>query len=105
MTFIPASSPDSAIVPLCRLLSTTTKITWRELAAATETVASNQFGEALDYGFKQAAGRWQQAVSNPGVFLSRLLLPAAYCLLPASLQLNFLEATRIVSWKGLARTW
>jgi hypothetical protein len=36
-------------------------------------------------------------------FLSVLLLPAAYCLLPASLQLCMLKAIRIVSWKRMNR--
>jgi hypothetical protein len=42
-------------------------------------VASNQSGETPDCGFKQAAGRWQQAVSNADVFSFRDF--TAYCLL------------------------
>jgi hypothetical protein len=56
--------------------------TQRGLPAATETVASNQSGETLDCGFKQAAGRWQQAVSNPDVFSFRAFI--ACCLLPSA---------------------
>jgi hypothetical protein len=43
---------------------------------------------------KQAAGRWQQAVSNPDVFSFRAF--TACCLLLSD---YFLKATRIVSWK------
>jgi hypothetical protein len=44
--------------------------------AATETVVSNQSGETLDCGFKQADGSRQYLTQM--FFLSVLLLPAAY---------------------------
>ena len=46
---------------------------------------------------RQQADGSRQSLTQ--MFSPGLLLPAAYCLLPASLQLNFLKVTRIISWK------